>query len=124
VSGDHTQTGIDNRSDGAGGTGCSLKNLMEVHMTEFEMNLAREQKKYDELTSRKNRVDENFYNGIYDRYENPVLTREMIPLFWRYDMNPASNPHFMERLGVNAVMRFRCHLPERQILSRCQDRGK
>lgn len=73
-------------------------------MTEFEMNLAREQKKYDELTSRKNRVDENFYNGIYDRYENPVLTREMIPLFWRYDMNPASNPHFMERLGVNAVM--------------------
>jgi 4-O-beta-D-mannosyl-D-glucose phosphorylase len=77
---------------------------MEVHMTEFEMNLAREQKKYDELTSRKNRVDENFYNGIYDRYENPVLTREMIPLFWRYDMNPASNPHFMERLGVNAVM--------------------
>ena len=73
-------------------------------MTEFEMNLAREQKKYDELTSRENRADENFYNGIYDRYENPVLTRDMIPLFWRYDMNPVSNPHFMERLGVNAVM--------------------
>lgn len=73
-------------------------------MTEFDMNLAREQKKYDELISRKNRVDENFYNGIYDRYENPVLTRDMIPLFWRYDMDPAANPHFMERLGVNAVM--------------------
>lgn len=45
-----------------------------------------------------------FYNGIYDRWENPVLTREHIPLLWRYDLNPATNPHFMERLGVNAVM--------------------
>ncbi|MCI2048941.1 MAG: glycosidase [Lachnospiraceae bacterium] len=73
-------------------------------MTEFEENLAREQKKLDELLSRKNRVSGEFYNGIYDRYENPVLTREMVPLFWKYDMDPATNPHFMERLGINAVM--------------------
>ncbi|WP_242622613.1 glycoside hydrolase family 130 protein [Lachnoclostridium sp. Marseille-P6806] len=58
----------------------------------------------DALLNRRNRPDDTFYNGIYERYVNPVLTREMIPLFWRYDMNPETNPHFMERLGVNAVL--------------------
>lgn len=42
-------------------------------------------------------------NGIYERYENPILTREHIPLEWRYDLNPESNPFFMERIGFNAV---------------------
>lgn len=32
-----------------------------------------------------------------------MLTRESIPLSWRFDLNPETNPHFMERLGVNAV---------------------
>ncbi|MDO4285019.1 MAG: glycosidase [Eubacteriales bacterium] len=70
----------------------------------FEQSKAREQAKYDALITRKNRVDDSFYNGIYERYEYPVLTREMVPLTWRYDMNPETNPFFMERLGVNAVM--------------------
>ena len=61
-----------------------------------------ELKKYNELIARKN-VKSDFYNGIYDRYEYPVLTREHIPLTWRYDLNPETNPYFMERLGVNAV---------------------
>lgn len=42
-------------------------------------------------------------NGIYDRYQNPILTAEHIPLFWRYDLNPATNPYLMERFGINAV---------------------
>ena len=33
-----------------------------------------------------------------------MLTREHIPLAWKYDLNPETNPYFMERLGVNAVM--------------------
>ena len=61
-----------------------------------------ELKKYNELIARKN-VKSDFYNGIYERYEYPVLTREHIPLTWRYDLNPETNPYFMERLGVNAV---------------------
>ncbi len=73
-------------------------------MSVFEKNKAREQAKYEALITRPNHVDDNFYNGIYDRYVNPVLTREMIPLTWRFDMNPATNPFFMERLGINAVM--------------------
>lgn len=56
------------------------------------------------LLSRKNQVDENFYNGIYSRYKYPVLTREHIPVTWQYDINKDTNPYFQERLGVNAVM--------------------
>lgn len=59
--------------------------------------------KYNRLLGRKN-VKADSYNGIYDRYVYPVLTREHIPLTWKYDLNPETNPYFMERLGVNAVM--------------------
>ena len=59
--------------------------------------------KQEKILSRKN-VKTDFYNGIYDRYEYPVLTREHIPLTWRYDLDEKTNPYFMERLGVNAVM--------------------
>lgn len=59
--------------------------------------------KQQEFLNRKNKIDETFYNGIYDRYENPVLTREHIPLTWQYDINEETNPYFQERLGVNAV---------------------
>ena len=62
-----------------------------------------ELEKYNKLIERKNVKADN-YNGIYDRYQYPVLTREHIPLHWRYDLNPETNPYFMERLGVNAVM--------------------
>lgn len=62
-----------------------------------------ELEKYQRLIERKN-VKSDSYNGIYDRYQYPVLTREHIPLHWRYDLNPETNPYFMERLGVNAVM--------------------
>ncbi len=60
-------------------------------------------KKYEELINKKNEKTD-FYNGIYDRYKDPVLTRNHIPVFWKYDLNPETNPLFMERLGVNAVM--------------------
>ena len=59
--------------------------------------------KYNRLIERKNQKS-TFYNGVFDRYEYPVLTREHIPLTWKYDLNPETNPYFMERLGVNAVM--------------------
>ncbi len=69
----------------------------------FDENKAKVMKRYEEIISRKN-VKSDFYNGIYDRYVYPVLTRDHIPPFWKYDMNPETNPYFMERLGVNAVM--------------------
>jgi len=42
-------------------------------------------------------------NGLYSRYKYPVLTAAHTPLFWRYDLNEASNPWLMERIGINAV---------------------
>lgn len=72
---------------------------MKLH-PEYARRLAGQQ----ELLNRPNRVDPLFYNGIYDRYQYPVLTREHIPLFWRYDLDQETNPYFQERLGVNAVM--------------------
>ncbi len=62
-----------------------------------------EEKKVEDLINRKNKVSEKFYNGIYDRYENPVLTREMAPVIWRYDISKETNPFFQERLGINAT---------------------
>lgn len=69
----------------------------------FKENYTREWAKYEELIKKKNSISED-YNGIYERYKNPVLTRKHIPLMWRYDLNPQTNPYFMERLGVNAVL--------------------
>ena len=43
-------------------------------------------------------------NAVYERYRYPVLTAEHIPLTWRYDLNPATNPHLMERFAINAVL--------------------
>ncbi len=36
-------------------------------------------------------------NGIFKRYKHPVVTAKHTPIFWRYDLNPQSNPHLMER---------------------------
>ncbi len=58
--------------------------------------------RYEAVVTRKNEKTD-FYNGIYDRYKYPVLTRDHIPPFWKFDMNPETNPYFMERLGVNCV---------------------
>ena len=42
-------------------------------------------------------------NGIYQRYKYPVLTAQHTPVFWRYDLDPQTNPYFIERFGINAV---------------------
>lgn len=62
----------------------------------------RELKKYEDLIAKKNQISEE-YNGIYDRWVNPVLTRDHVPLHWVYDLDEKTNPYFMKRLGVNAV---------------------
>lgn len=45
-------------------------------------------------------------NGVFERFEHPILTAGHVPIEWRYDLDYESNPYFMERLGVNAV--FNC----------------
>lgn len=71
-------------------------------MSLFTDNLKLVTDNYQQILAEKN-IKSRFYNGIYDRWKNPVLTRNHIPPFWKYDMNEEANPFFMERLGVNAV---------------------
>lgn len=61
-------------------------------------------RKQELLIARPNPKKESFYNGIYDRYEHPVLTAAHAPILWRYDLSYDDNPNLQERLGVNAVM--------------------
>lgn len=70
---------------------------------ELHPEYLRQKARQEALLSRKNEKTD-FYNGIYDRWKYPVLTRDHAPLIWRYDLDPKTNPHFMERLGVNAVL--------------------
>ncbi|MBN2613184.1 MAG: glycosidase [Bacteroidales bacterium] len=60
-------------------------------------------KEYEKLINRKNRKIKEGYNGIYSRYEFPVLTAGHTPIFWRFDLNYEANPYFQQRLGINAA---------------------
>ena len=71
-------------------------------MKEFDKRLKFLLKNHETLLKRKNEPIE-YTNGIIQRYEYPILTASHIPLSWRYDLNPASNPYLMERLGFNAT---------------------
>ncbi len=55
-----------------------------------------------DLVEKKNQP-EQIGNGIYKRYKNPVVTADHVPLKWRYDFNPETNPFLMERFGINAA---------------------
>ena len=68
----------------------------------FTKRLESLQEKYEELITRPNSIKEDG-NGIFDRYHNPILTEEHIPIFWKYDLNASTNPYLMERFGINAV---------------------
>ncbi|HSC68745.1 MAG TPA: 4-O-beta-d-mannosyl-d-glucose phosphorylase Mgp130, partial [Cellvibrio sp.] len=57
---------------------------------------------HEALITKKNTV-KTAGNGIYDCYENPILTAEHAPIFWRYDLNEKTNPFLMERQGINAA---------------------
>jgi 4-O-beta-D-mannosyl-D-glucose phosphorylase len=68
----------------------------------FKERLNRLYKNYEELICRKNRMVENG-NGLFDRYEYPILTAAHTPLYWRYDLDGLTNPFLMERFSINAV---------------------
>lgn len=57
---------------------------------------------YESLVNRANEP-EPWTNGVLQRWRDPVVTAEHAPVFWRYDLDPASNPFLMERLGINAA---------------------
>lgn len=72
-------------------------------MSEFNERKAKVFDAYEKLISRKNEKTD-YMGGAYDRYKYPVLTADHAPVIWRYDLDPETNPFFMERLGINAVL--------------------
>jgi len=69
---------------------------------EFEVRLKALDDAYNEHITTPNKIA-GLGNGVYNRYINPVLTAAHAPLSWRYDLSPETNPHLMERFGINAV---------------------
>lgn len=69
---------------------------------DFDKALRRKIQQHTRLVESKNRRRKDG-NGVYDRWEHPVLTAEHAPLFWRYDLDRRRNPFLEERLGVNCV---------------------
>jgi len=72
-------------------------------MSEYSKKLRELEKSQEEFLSTKNEKQKNG-KGLYDRYLNPIITANHTPLHWRYDFNPATNPYFMERIGINATL--------------------
>ena len=66
------------------------------------VNYDRLLKNHMELLERPN-FPEEYSNGIFERYTNPVVTAKHTPLAWRYDFNPETNPFGLERIGINAT---------------------
>lgn len=68
----------------------------------FSRRLEKLNEEYNDLLDRSNEVCKPG-NGIFERYEYPVLTAAHTPLFWRYDLNESTNPFLMERFMINGV---------------------
>ncbi|WP_044210531.1 glycoside hydrolase family 130 protein [Flammeovirga sp. OC4] len=58
--------------------------------------------KQEALLSKTNQPTEA-YNGIFTKYENPILTAAHTPIAWRFDLNEETNPFLQERIGMNAT---------------------
>ena len=80
-------------------------------MTQEDFKLRRERlfQAHESLIQRRNEPLPDS-NGWFQRYRYPVLTAAHAPLTWRYDLDPATNPFLMERLGINAAL-----IPRRSI---------
>ena len=71
--------------------------------TEYQAKIAALRERHEQLL-RKPNVPEEFGNGIYTRYKNPILTAEHTPLEWRYDFSEQDNPYLMQRIMMNATL--------------------
>src|SRR5215510_9126089 len=82
-----------------------------MNRSEFDVQVKHLLAAHEELIARQNEPAAGG-NGIFARYVNPVLTPAHTPIFWRYDLEYETNPHLLERLGINSTfnagaMRFR-----------------
>lgn len=69
----------------------------------FNQRLSRLTARHESLLNLENPVREDWDNGVFDRFANPVVTADHTPLAWRYDLDPDANPRLLERLAINAT---------------------
>lgn len=72
-------------------------------MMSFQEKIKSLRERHEQLITKINEPEE-FGNGIYTRYKNPILTEEHTPLEWRYDFNETDNPYLMQRIMMNATL--------------------
>lgn len=71
-------------------------------MTEI-INMLKQLKRHqEELIGKENQKCPST-NNIYNRYVNPIITDDHVPLEWRFDFNSETNPYFLERIGINGT---------------------
>ena len=70
--------------------------------TEFKNRVEKLFAEHEALITRPNQPAANG-NGVFTRYEYPILTAAHTPVFWRYDLDETTNPFLMERIGMNAA---------------------
>lgn len=68
---------------------------------DFEKRISALHMAHEELLGRANPTADS--NGVWTRYTYPILTAAHTPLYWRYDLNPATNPYLLERFGINGT---------------------
>jgi 4-O-beta-D-mannosyl-D-glucose phosphorylase len=68
----------------------------------FQNRLKRLRDSYNELLLQTN-IEKRSTNGVYNRFENAILTPRHTPLEWRFDLDSTTNPFLLERFGINAV---------------------
>jgi len=73
-----------------------------MNRAEFKKSVQTLFKNQEKLLSQRNRKVSDG-NGIYDRYEFPVVTAAHAPITWRYDLDRRTNPLLLERIAVNAT---------------------
>lgn len=71
-------------------------------IAEFDRRLSWLRAEQESLIGRRNEPEEPG-NGVTTRWHDPVLTAAHVPLEWRFDLDPRTNPYLMERIGVGGV---------------------
>ena len=71
---------------------------------DFKERMIKLRQHHEELLTRENKPVEHLGNGIYQKYQFPILTAEHTPLEWRYDFSEKDNPYLMQRIMMNAVL--------------------
>ena len=69
----------------------------------FQEKVKALRERHEALLMRKNKPVEGG-NGIYEKYQYPILTAEHTPLEWKYDFSEQDNPFLMQRIMMNAVL--------------------